>query len=119
MTDTFLCTQAWRLRFARRSIPGVLKLAKGRLSLTTDEKKHDFNVALSEVTRISFPWYYCGGGIKIKIGGETYKLSFVQPEGAEDIPFELLPDDDSSVSISAGVIEGCRTGSAWKEILRA
>ena len=42
-----------------------------------------FDVPLTSVTDVVWPWYYFGGGVKLSAAGEPYRLSFVLPNGAE------------------------------------
>lgn len=100
--DNALCTQAWLLTGLTRSIPGILESANGRFALTTEEGRV-FDVPLSEVTGVKFPWYYFGGGVKFHIGVNRYRLSFVKPTG---------------YSGEIGDIgEGRRAGKVWKSAL--
>ena len=121
MTGNTLCTQAWLLIGMTRSIPGVLESTGGRLILTTEQERV-FDVSLSEVTDVNFPWYYLGGGVKFKIGTESYRLSFVQPNDGSEIPYYLLarPEfGDPDTFSPAGIREGRQAGKAWKSILTA
>jgi hypothetical protein len=58
--------------------PGPLELAGGRLAFTTDQGRV-FDAPLAEVTALKFPWYYCGGGMKLRVGAAKYRFSFVRP----------------------------------------
>ena len=104
-----------------RSLPGILESGGGRFAFTTDEQRV-FDVPLSEVTDVKFPWYYFGGGVKFKIGTAGYRLSFVQPNDADDIPFDLISRTefgDPAARSTAGIREGRQAGEAWKLILTA
>jgi hypothetical protein len=124
--DDALCTQAWLLIGLTRSIPGVLESADGRFTLTTEDGCV-FDVPLSEVTDVNFPWYYFGGGVKFKIGIDNYRLSFVQPNDADDVPYHLLAKTDHflakaeigdlSALLPAGISKGRRAGKSWKSAL--
>ena len=94
-------TQVWRLSGLTGSEPGHLEFRGGRLIYSPiDESLPGFNVALQEVSDINFPWHYFGGGFKMRIGGEQYRFSFVEPHN------EL-----------ADISGGRETGKAWKKIL--
>src|SRR5687767_3377807 len=84
-----LRTAAWMLVGLTGNVPGVLELSRGRLSFRTEEGAA-FDVPLSEVTGVKFPWWWFGGGAKVTAAGTAYRLSFVRPNGAEDVPARLL-----------------------------
>jgi hypothetical protein len=69
--------------------PAVMTLAAGRLALATDAGVL-CDAALPEVKDIKFPWYYFGGGVKLTIAKTRYRISFVRPNGAEDVSDRLL-----------------------------
>jgi hypothetical protein len=121
MTGNNLCTKAWLLVGMTRSIPGVLELDGGRLILTT-EQEQVFDVSLTEVTEIRFPWYYFGGGLKLQIGAEGFRLSFVQPDDANDVPLHLLDgrkfNEGKAFSSAGEIFDGRRVGKAWKSALK-
>jgi len=117
MTDNALCTQAWLLIGITRSLPGVLESTDGRLLYTTEEKRV-FDVPLSDVTDVNFPWYYFGGGVKFKIGTESYRLSFVQPDdGSGEAPYKTEFGDPAAF-FATGIFGGRRAGRAWKSVLK-
>jgi hypothetical protein len=114
---------AWLLRGATGSTEGVLELSGGRLTFTTtgvyqgapltgtDERGGEegrvFDASLSEVTDVTFPWYYFGGGAKLTVGGERYRLSFLKPQNTQLTEYAATGDIPS----------GRRTGKAWKQAL--
>ena len=83
-------TEAWLLKGLTGNVPGILGLVDGRLIFVTDDEQIVFDAPLSEVSNIKFPWYYFGGGMKLSVGAERYRLSFVLPTavggGVADIP---------------------------------
>lgn len=97
------------MKGATGSTQGVLELADGRLSFTAtehyrgaglrsdgrvDEGGQLFEAPLSEVSEVRWPWYYFGGGVKLKIGDQKYRLSFVKPGVREtQMPSDVAPDD--------------------------
>jgi hypothetical protein len=119
-----LRTPAWLLVGLFGNRPGVLALADGRLTFDTEEGRV-FDAPLAEVTAVTYPWYYFGGGMKVTVAGTRYRLSFVRPNGAEDIPTRLLgPLDDLQGLLIAGrkfadVRSGRQAGKAWKAALAA
>ena len=124
MTDDALCTPAWLLVGMTRSVPGVLEWADGHFAFTTEEGRV-FDVPLSEVINVKFPWYYFGGGAKFNIGVESYRLSFIRPNDASDIPDRLLAGTEAGglgglLNIGRKVSdigEGRQAGKAWKSVL--
>ncbi len=81
ISETF-SSPAWLLH-------GITGTSSGRLSLTGDvlsyreERKLIFTTRLRDVERTVFPWYWFGGGVKLRVGGKWYRLSFVVPNGEE------------------------------------
>ena len=67
----------------------MLELADGRLGFTTEEGRV-FEAPLEEVTDVTFPWFYFGGGVKLTVAGTRYRLSFVRPNGAELVSARLM-----------------------------
>jgi hypothetical protein len=120
-----LRTPVWQLLGLFGNRPGLLELAKGRLAFTTDEGRV-FEAPLSEVSGIKFPWYYFGGGMKVRIGAAKYRFSFVRPNGAEDVPGQLLAraGNPAGALLTVGrkiadIGSGRQAGKAWKSILAA
>jgi hypothetical protein len=83
-------TEAWLLRGITGSIPGILSLANGRFTFVTGDGQAVFDAPVSDVADVKVPWYYFGGGMKLSVGTERYRLSFVRPTaaggGVADIP---------------------------------
>lgn len=122
MADDALCTAAWLLVGITGNVPGVLELADGHLAFATEEGSI-FDVPLTEVSDVVFPWYYFGGGVKFKIGANSYRLSFVRPNDASDAPSHLLARAEfASPAPFFKVLDigaGRRAGKAWKSVLAA
>jgi hypothetical protein len=94
-------TRVWQLSGLTGSEPGDLELKNGRLTFTPLELgKPGFDVPLSDVHDINFPWHYFGGGFKVRIGGEQYRFSFVEPHNE-----------------AADISSARATGKAWKKLL--
>ena len=80
---------------------GHLELRGGRLIYSPDDESlPGFDVPLTEVTHVNFPWHYLGGGFKMRIGNEQYRFSFVEPHNE-----------------AADISGGRAAGKAWKLIL--
>ncbi len=108
------------------NVPGLLELADGRLSFTT-EAGRVFETPVSEVSEVEFPWYYFGGGAKLKVGAASYRISFVKPNGASDVPGGLMALLGDEARGAAGILtigrkvsdigKGRKAGKAWKAAL--
>jgi hypothetical protein len=113
---------AWRLIGTFRTAAGWLDLTAGRLRFSTPDQVV-FDVPLSEVTDVIWPWYYFGGGVKLSAAGEPYRLSFVLPNGAQYPTARLAADagDPASLAIvwdKANDIGAGRTvGKEWRRRL--
>jgi hypothetical protein len=76
---------------------------RGRLKLTPDrvsfhgERGTRFDVPHTQISAVKFPWYYFGGGMKVFIGGDGYRFSFVEPH-----------NDHASIR------DGRESGARWK-----
>ena len=96
-------TEAWLLIGITGNVPGFLSLADGQLTFVTSDGGIVFEAPVSSVGDVKVPWYYFGGGMKLTVGTERYRLSFVLPTaaggGVADIP------------------EGRRACKMWKSLL--
>jgi len=99
MTNKSLFTSAWLLKGITGSISGSLKLKNKRLIYVTDDGQRLFNAHLSEVKDIIFPWYYFGAGVKLRIGANKYRFSFIEPYS------------------ESGVLVARDVGKEWKSLL--
>jgi hypothetical protein len=119
MTANTLCTQAWLLVGITRNLPGILELNNGQLVFTSDEGCI-FDVPLSAVRNVDFPWHYFGGGVKFSIGPDNYRLSFVRPNDAFDVSPELLSRTTFAPAPSVlkvfDIGDGRRAGKIWKSV---
>jgi hypothetical protein len=78
-----LYTEAWLLTGITGNVPGVLGLDDGRFTFVTDDEVTIFDAPVSSVGDVKVPWYYFGGGMKLRVGADRYRLSFVRPTAAE------------------------------------
>jgi hypothetical protein len=101
---------AWLLTGLTRSVAGELRLTTGRIVFVTRDGQQILDAALAEVSAVTFPWYYFGGGMKLRIGTDTHRLSFTRPGN--------LPEFSSSAE-HGDIISGRRAGAAWKAALAA
>ena len=123
-----LRTPAWYLIGLTRSLPGALQLAGSRLTLAT-ELIPLFDEPLSAIERVSWPWWYFGGGCKVHVGGAGYRVSFVRPNGAIDASTRIVIGEAGTAGADAALgyalakmrdVHGGRArGKAWREVLDA
>jgi hypothetical protein len=66
-----------------------------------------FDVPRSTIDGVRFPWYEFGGGMRMQIGGERFRFSFLTPANIE-AGTEVI-----------GISQGRATGRRWREALRA
>jgi hypothetical protein len=120
-----LRTDAWLLKGITGSVPGELKLVRGRLTLKTTDGTM-FDVPLSQVGRVRFPWYYFGAGVKLSVDDRRWRISFVRPNQqgggfdsartAEGLGSEGLAAAGAARGFRE-IGEGRRAGKAWKVVL--
>ena len=103
-----LRSPAWLLSGLTGSVPGELTLAHGRLAFETRDGRRMFDAALGELAAVTFPWYYFGGGMRVRIATDSYRVSFARPGNLPEDPGE--PGDIRSAR---------RAGAAWKSALGA
>jgi len=122
-SDSFV-SDAWILQGMTVSIPALLEHDKGRLRCVTEDRV-EFDVALSDVKNVVFPWYYFGGGVKLQAGGTPFRLSFVVPNGAEYASAKLLADMGNAGSLvvvgskAHDITSGRAAGRRWRELLKS
>jgi hypothetical protein len=113
---------AWELRGITGTESGWMDLHDGSLRFATPEKVV-FDVPLVEVTQITFPWYYFGGGLKLHAAGQAYRFSFVLPNGAEYAAARGLASvgDPAALDIVASkahdIGAGRAVGREWRRLL--
>jgi hypothetical protein len=124
MESRTYASDAWLLQGMTVSVPGWLDLRDGRLSFVTPDSVV-FDVALSDVSAVVFPWYYFGGGVKLTAAGEPYRLSFVKPNGAEYAAARGLASlgEPAALAFAASKLgdvgSGQEVGRLWRQLLEA
>lgn len=132
MSTGALATPAWIMAGRLRNVPGMLVAGGGGLTFV-GESGPVFSVPLAAVSDVRWPWYWFGGGCVLRAAGERYKITFVRPNGAPDVPPTLLDQGVSLLALAAGetvghpsairglldVRSGRRAGAAWREALPA
>ena len=78
-----------------------------RLVFDARDGRRLFDAALGEVSDVTFPWYYFGGGVKLRIGTDRYRVSFARPGNLPDVPIETVGDLPSARE----------SGKMWKSVL--
>lgn len=115
-------SDAWLLQGITVSVPGWLDLQDGRLRFSTPDEVV-FESSLADLSGITFPWYYFGGGMKLRAGGTPYRISFVKPNGAEYAVGRGLAahGDPAALLLAAEKVTDIRTGRGagkrWRELL--
>jgi hypothetical protein len=81
MADTAsnLDSEAWLLVGLTRTLAGRLVFDNGCLTFADEDGSVHFSTPLSEVERIWSPWYYFGGGLKMRVDGVTFRITFTLP----------------------------------------
>lgn len=102
---------AWLLSGLTRSVAGELRLTHGRFIFEARDGRRILDAALGELSAVAFPWYYFGGGMKVRIGTATYRLSFARPAN--------LPDHAGEATDAGDIGSARRSGAAWKSALAA
>lgn len=70
--------------------PGILILDEGKVSFIS-EQGEEFNVPLSEIKEVKWPFLQFGLGFNATVNGTKYKFTFMKPNGATEL-------DDSSLN---------------------
>ncbi|GAA1880328.1 hypothetical protein GCM10009836_72030 [Pseudonocardia ailaonensis] len=127
---TVLTSPAWIIG-GLRNRPGYLATDGVRITFT-DGETTSFDVPLAEITDVTYPWYWFGGGVKLRAGGELQKITFVKPNGMPapdpsvvDIAFGVLGVAGAAAGIShagglrglADIAPGRAATKRWREIL--
>lgn len=99
MSDPTISCSAWLMTGVSGSEPGHLELINGRL-VFAGNKGSRFDFPLAEVSDIKFPWYYFNGGMKFRVGADSFRISFVEPHNDH-----------------ADIVGGRELGKAWKQVL--
>lgn len=68
----------WMMVRVSGSERGRLRLTSGRLSFS-GEKGTRFDIPHEQIGQVKFPWYYFGAGMKVLIGRDSYRFSFMEP----------------------------------------
>ena len=131
-----LRTDAWLLR-GIHSLPGALQLAGRRLSFTAfnagtlrrrqlralehevgteglaaklsnGESALVFDVPISTVQDVHFPWYYFNGGCKLTLDGVRYRIGFDQPSNTKGT--------GEGGDLFGSIARARRHGKMWKAV---
>ena len=87
----------WRMVGISGKERGVMKLTRERFSFD-GEKGTRFDVPVSAISGFKFPWHYFGGGMKVSIGADNYRFSFIEPHNEY-----------------ASISDARATGAKWKD----
>ncbi|MCW0214008.1 MAG: hypothetical protein OJJ54_11675 [Pseudonocardia sp.] len=109
--STVLASPAWIIG-GLQNRPGYLVSAGGRITFT-DGEPH-FDVALEEISDVTYPWYWFGGGVKLRAAGTLYKITFVRPNGMPSPDPSLVDAALSALGLGVTIV----TGAAHVDALR-
>lgn len=125
MANDQLCTPAWWHRGLKGIESGILHLSDGKLSLIVDgitwsltEDQRIFDLPLSEIHEVTFPWYYLGTGVRLHIDRQKYRLWFGKPnKNARTVSLRLLQKAESEAGTA--FLPGPRHGFDWSGMRQA
>lgn len=132
-----LRTEAWLL-WGLSTLPGELALANGRFSYTAfgcgnfwpaqlrrleadsgraglaqrlddGEQTVLFDVPLTEVQDVHFPWFYFSGGMKLTVSSVRYRFGFDRPANARAVT--------DVADLLTSVSRARHSGRAWRAVL--
>jgi len=121
-TKSDFASCAWRLKGLFLSEAGWMELREGRLRYFTPDRLV-FDLSPAELTDVAFPWYYFGGGVKLRAAGQRYRFSFVRPNGAEvAVARGMAAEGDmAALSVVASKAQdigaGRNVGREWRRLL--
>jgi len=72
-------SEAWLLVGMTSSLAGWLALSDGFLAFADEDGDIHFSLPLEDIEQIWSPWYYFGGGLKMRIEGHTFRITFTLP----------------------------------------
>jgi hypothetical protein len=102
---------AWLLSGLTGSVAGELELTRGRFIFETRDGRRIIDAPLGELTAVTFPWCYFDGGMRVRIGAETDRLSFAR--------LANLPDHSGEAADAGDIRSARRFGAVWKSALAA
>ncbi len=80
-----IISKVWQLHGALTvATPGILALQDGMASFETEDGEA-FHVPLSDVKEVKWPFLQFGLGFNATINGQTYKFTFMKPNGAPQL----------------------------------
>jgi hypothetical protein len=100
VAQSYLVSPAWLIG-GLKNVPGYLAGGLGRLAFVSDTPV--FDVPMDQVSDVTWPWYWFGGGFKARVGGQLYKVTFVRPNG--------MPAPDTSMFEAAVGVVGALSGA--------
>lgn len=122
MSERQFASDAWLLEGHTRTIAGWLELHDDRLRFVTPDEVL-IDVSSAEIESITYPWHYFGGGLKLHVGGQQHRISFVKPNGAEHAVGRALgaAGNPAALLVAVSKVVDVRSGRAvgrrWRELL--
>lgn len=83
-------------------------------TLEDDDKAKLFDLALDELDRIIFPWYYFDTAFNLISGGAKYRFSFIRPQNTiVNTKYNI----GQAVDAGRNITQARSIGKLWKKIL--
>lgn len=113
-----LTTKVWQLHGALAFggiTKGLLILKEGKISFTTSEAE-EFNVPISEMKEVKWPFYQFGMSFTAVVNGKKYSFSFIEPENANSATTSFDKFFDLIKALGS-MSTGKEASKKWKAIL--
>ena len=87
-------SEAWLLVGMTRSLAGWMVLEDECIAFADEDGQVHFSTPLAQIERAWSPWYYFGGGLKLRIDGKTFRITLTRPndQPGGGRPFRLGSD---------------------------
>jgi len=72
-------TEAWLLVGMTQSLSASMALKDERVSFADENELVHFSTPLARIERVWSPWYYFGGGLKLRIDRKTFRITLTRP----------------------------------------
>ena len=89
------------------STSGTLRMTAGRLSFTSDDRRHGIDLAVDEGLRVVFPRRFFGTGMVVSAPGVRFRFSLTHPDGLAN-----------PTAARAGTTSGRAAARAWRRRFR-
>lgn len=107
-------SEAWLLVGMTRSLAGWMVLQDECVAFADENGHVHFSTPVAQIERAWSPWYYFGGGLKLRIDGKTFRITLTRPNdqpGGAQRPLRFGSDP-------CGISTAAFAGSKFKDIFR-